>query len=895
MQDKKRYYLGIDIGGSHYAMGIVDTLEMRLLTETVERFPVDSGLPALAILDPLVSSIRGTIEGFRAPVMGIGISVPGPFDYDHGVSHIRGLNKYDSLFGVNLKLFLWAHLQDILESSEQITCLNDADSFVLGETYANKLGDGKVMGVTLGTGIGSGFVVDGKVATEGDGVPEGGNIYHLPFKGKSVEDWISTRWFLDTFSKTFGRSADNVRQIAEQADTSRQAREIFERYGRHLGEVMQELSRAFRPDVLVIGGSISKSYHLFGKAFEACFTVPQNIRITKGTAHAAILGAVIHLTIKQSKLSAKRKTEQYVMPMRADESRKDEGYTVYPSFEITTGTVSMGVDTLADELPKKGCVLIDGYMGAYWEEFMAQLSAELQQRNVEHINYDIASAYKDVAAIEKMVAPFLGGGDPVFGKIYPGDLEDFFDSDKLKSIRPTEGVLNIVYGPGATLSGQRGTVVYVDIPKNEIQFRSRAGQVANLGNIMVPDQKQQYKRMYFIDWPVLNRHKQRLLKDIDLVVDGQFGDSVTWCTGETLRNGLQELSSHAFRPRPWFSPGVWGGDWMKKRFGELAQNVPNYAWSFELIAPENGIVLSKNGIRLEVSFDFLMFHDHQAILGKAAEVFGTEFPIRFDYLDTVNGQNLSLQCHPTLAYMRENFGENFTQDETYYILDAVPGAQVYLGFREGVRKEEFRQALEESHDRAEPMPVEDYVQTFDAKKHDLFLIPNGTVHCSGIGNLVLEISSTPYIFTFKMYDWMRLDLDGRPRPLNIERGVANLNMDCQGDRVEAEYISRPEVVLSGDGWKKVKLPTHPKHFYEIHRFEFIGGMTVETDGQCHILNLVEGTKIRVTANGRSMDVHYAETFVVPAATGSYKIENLGEGTAMVVQSNVKQEISKTGI
>lgn len=895
MQDKNTYYLGIDIGGSHFAMGVVNADTMSLLTETVNRFPVDSRLSALPVLRQLISSIRQTIENFQKPIRGIGVSVPGPFDYGQGVSHIRGLNKFDSLYGVNLKLFLWAHLQDTLESIEQIAFLNDADSFVLGETYSNNLHTGKVLGVTLGTGIGSGFVIDGEVVTIDDNIPHEGNIYNLPFKGKRVEDWISTQWFLDTYFKVFGTSVDNVKQIADQAETSIKAKDIFEQYGRHLGEVMNSLSDSFKPEAIVIGGSISKSYHLFNNAFEACFAIPPSIRITKGTANAAILGAVIHLTIKQNKLNTKRKTEQYVMPMRADESKKGEGYTVYPSFEIATGTVSMGVENLVDELPKEGCILIDGYMGAYWEEFMGQLTAALQKRNVEHVTYDMASAYKDVERIEKMIEPFLGGDDPVFGKLYPGNLEDFFDADKVKSIQCSEGALNIFYGPGAALSGQNGTIVYIDIPKNEVQFRSRAGQVANLGNVMVEDKKQQYKRMYFIDWQVLNKHKQQLLKNIDFIVDGQFGNNITWCTGDTLREGLQEMTSHAFRPRPWFSPGIWGGDWMKERFGELAQDVPNYAWSFELIAPENGIVISKNGVRLEVSFDFLMFQDNQGILGEAASVFGTEFPIRFDYLDTVNGQNLSVQCHPTVPYMRENFGHNFTQDETYYILDAEPGAKVYLGFNEGVKREEFQNALEQSHSEAKPMNVEDYVQTFEANKHDLFLIPNGTVHCSGIGNLVLEISSTPYIFTFKMYDWMRMDLDGKPRPLNIARGVQNLNMECQGDRVEAEYISKPEVLQSGNDWKIIKLPTHPKHFYEIHRYEFDSEMTVSTNGQCHILNLVEGTKISVSANGRSMDVHYAETFVVPAATGSYTIKNLGSGTAKVVESNVKPEISKTGL
>jgi mannose-6-phosphate isomerase class I len=259
-------------------------------------------------------------------------------------------------------------------------------------------------------------------------------------------------------------------------------------------------------------------------------------------------------------------------------------------------------------------------------------------------------------------------------------------------------------------------------------------------------------------------------------------------------------------------------------------------------------------------------------------------------LDTFDGGNLSLQCHPGSNYIHEHFGENFTQDETYYILDAGDTAKVYLGFQKNIDPDEFKQVLENSHLNNEKVNVSKFIQVHDAKKHDLFLIPNGTAHCSGINNLVLEISATPYIFTFKMYDWLRLDMDGKLRPLNIDRAFENLDFDRRGARAIDELISVPELLKRGSGYEIWNLPTHDQHFYSVHRLEFESSIDVVTENQCHVMSLVEGTRIRVdTAGGGHCEYNYAETFVVPAATESYRITNLGEGKAKVIQAYVKPD------
>jgi len=585
----------------------------------------------------------------------------------------------------------------------------------------------------------------------------------------------------------------------------------------------------------------------------------------------------------------KRKTDQYIIPVQKKKKIR-KTYDILPTHPVIDGTIGLGYEGLALQLAKENMVILDGYIGVDWEEVILSLVAALKKMGCSVLTYDINTCLKPERDIENMVEPYLGGNDPIFGFKTSLTLQDYFDQKKIKNIKfEGESDISIVYGTGSSQSKLQGCLVYFDMPKNELQFRMRAKKVHNLGISATKNDKQIYKHFYFVDWVVLNEEKKKLLPKISWIVDQQRPGEPTWLEGSALRKSLSKISRSFFRVRPWFEPGIWGGQWMKEHFEGLSPDVPNYAWSFEMIVPENGLLFEDDGTLLEVSFDMLMFQERDNILGKAAQRFQDEFPIRFDFLDTFQGGNLSVQCHPKPEYIKREFGENFTQDETYYILDAGPDAEVYLGFQEGIDPLGFRSALEHAYETKEELDVEKYVMKLPAKKHDLFLIPHGTVHCSGINNMVLEISATPYIFTFKMYDWQRLDLEGRPRPLNIEHAFKNLDFSRQGKAVQETLVAKPQVAESGKSWKKVHLSTHEDHFYDIYRYEFDEDIIIENLGQCHILMLVEGSCIELELEDVSREFYFAETFAIPAATVSYKLINKGGHTAKIIVSFVKDE------
>ena len=560
-------------------------------------------------------------------------------------------------------------------------------------------------------------------------------------------------------------------------------------------------------------------------------------------------------------------------------------YNNTPFFSVA-GTAIQGWQKITDELVKKHqqsksnrfLLIVETYHGVNNAELTKGLNLLNPQLFVNSEN-----AFYSEDKILELTYPDVTD-DAIFGYMTRLTYNQFLDPAKIEKLRNEIETANgfiIVYGHGASLLAKHyDCLVYADMARWEIQLRQRKQEVCNLGlNNASESAGIQYKRSYFVDWRVCDRQKQELFEKAHYWLDTNKQDEPKLITAKTMLDGLSAISKSPFRVVPYFDPGPWGGQWMKEKCN-LDKSKVNFAWSFDGVPEENSLLFEINGVIVEIPSINLVFYKSKELLGEPVESrFGKEFPIRFDFLDTMEGGNLSLQVHPTTQYIRDTFGMNYTQDESYYLLDAKPDATVYLGVKTGCDRHEMIAALEKSQLTGCKFNAEKYINKFPAKKHDHFLIPNGTIHCSGSNGMVLEISATPYIFTFKLYDWLRLGLDGKPRAINIAHGAKVIQWNRDTQYCLDNLVGQVELISEGDGWQEERTGLHKNEFIETRRHWFSKSVLHVANDSVNVLNLVEGSEAIVESPTHFFEpfiVHYAETFIIPSAAGDYTIRPYGE-------------------
>jgi mannose-6-phosphate isomerase class I len=562
-------------------------------------------------------------------------------------------------------------------------------------------------------------------------------------------------------------------------------------------------------------------------------------------------------------------------------------YIANPCYPPIGGVVSSGWDDLAASFGgAAGILAIDGPVVAGWENLVQGLGDALETRQLQASFIWTGDWLPSWSRFEKRTSSPDLRDDPDFERLFSGRLEDLLQLPENLEVPP--GQVVVVYGPGAALVGHR-TLWYADLPKRYAEAAISAGEALNLGQ-RANDGPGTTRRLFFVDWPLLDRHRDETAPIVDLWLDMQDASVPAFLDGVTLRATLADLARRPFRARPTFSTTAWGGHWGQKSLGH-SKNAANTGLGYELIAPEAGVLIgSDEGPQVEVPFQLVVAADPEQLLG--ADVyhrFGTSFPVRFDYLDTLGGGNLSVHCHPKADYMRTVFGWAYPQHESYYVMVGADDHEIFLGLRQDADIDAFHRDASAADDDGTPLDISGYVPSWPAAPHQLFMIPGGTPHGSGKENVVLEISATPYLYSLRFYDWLRRDSEGGLRPVHVGHAFRNLNTERRGSAIENELIQKPRLLRQGDGWHEELIGKLPEIFFEVRRLVLGPGSSAQdgTGGRFNILNVVEGDGVVVeVAGGSSHSLVYAETLVVPAGIGNYSLRSLGNAPVRVVKALV---------
>ena len=881
--------LAVDFGGRRIKLGIV--CDGAVIAQDV--LPAHADQPLVSRLAAVAGALKQLCEREAVAVggcAGIGISYPSVIDTasaricDH-------FGKFGDASAFDLRG--WARQTFGLP----LAIDNDARMALIGEwRHGAGRGCDNLVILTLGTGLGVSAVIEGRVLR---GVHGQAGILagHLTLRHggqpcvcgnigcAEVEASTSVLERLAKEHPAFPTSALAKELVLDYAAVFRLAakgdacaRALQEHSLQVWSALAVNLIHAYDPERLILAGGVMGSADIIVPA------VREYVARHAHTPWGRVQVVASELGDRAALLACEWLVREH-LSQGAGTGARPSNYDKFPVVALpgSDGTCVTGWDRIAERLREaieqraasKTVLAVECYPGVREEDILGELRRRLSPAVIVRAR----GALLRPAQIDALVEPFLGGEDPVFGFLSDLTMAEFHDPEKLAQLRREverePAGLVLVVGCGARLVADGDILVYADLARWEAQRRFRLSEAGNLGadnHALAASVK--YKRAFFVDWRVGDRWKQPLIARWDFVLDTNQPCEPKLAEGEAVRRALRHAVTRPFRVVPFFDPAPWGGQWMKE-VCDLDRAAPNYGWCFDCVPEENSLLLGLGGTRVEIPAMDLVMDQPQALLGEAVFArFGAEFPIRFDMLDTMGGGNLSFQVHPLTEYIQKKFGMPYTQDESYYLLDAGDDAHVYLGLWDDVDRAAMLRDLEAAQAGGASFDADRHALRWPARKHDHFLIPAGTVHCSGKISMVLEISATPYIFTFKLWDWGRLGLDGKPRPIHLEHGAANIQWNRTAEWTRQNLIHRVEPLGQGDGWREERTGLHELEFIETRRHWFTKAVPHDTRGGVNVLNLVEGEEAIVESPTGAFEpvvIHYAETIIVPAAVGAYTV------------------------
>lgn len=595
----------------------------------------------------------------------------------------------------------------------------------------------------------------------------------------------------------------------------------------------------------------------------------------------------------------------FINPVNFDDQ---ENVNKIPNLELANGSIIEGKEKIVKLICsqyKNGLLIADGYMTADIESF-ARLIYDFA--SADRI-IDIKSLFTSKQEIDALIADCLPEDretDPrlIYGKLYPGEIEDFLDQTKvnefLKSVSSDQKT--ILFGNGSLINKFADIAkakVFIDMTPKDTGLRINHGKYCNIGNEEECDFDAMTRRAYFVDVELITKIRRHAIRSklIDYYILENYKEHFTYINSSAFQRILERASEQPIRPKPFYIEGVWGGQFIKKLRHIPDDVVEKVSWSFEFIPTEASVAFEIDSHYLDVPFLTIMDAVGERLIGeKMYSRFNGYFPIRFNYDDTWHSDgNMSIQCHPNDEMAKGIHGDYGGQSEAYYIVMTGHDARTYLGFKAGTASREFFHLCRQSEVTGDLVPYQDYINGLESKPGIQVFIPAGTVHGSGRNQVVLELGTfTINAYTYKIYDYGRKGLDGRPRPIHSKLAEEALVFDRDENWVKENVAIDPVLYDEQQDFKEYIVGRHDLMYFETHKVNLNTGGTYhgKNDKGFCVLTIVDGERAEIRAEKKHEEKYlakYLDVVLVPATVQEYEVENRGKQPVVFHKAFVREE------